>query len=153
VLFLAACRTDRATRSADDFFVGALGGADPASSIEIAFGQKVAGALAVEVRGARSFGSGELFQAQAGARQTWSTGRARRPYVRVGLTWVRTTEDRSSFDGPGDYLGAFTGGGYEWDVVPGLSLGPEVTLSVLEGEGSLGFAFLVRFGIQLRFRF
>jgi len=97
--------------------------------------------------------SGRFFQAQAGVRQLVHPDRASHPVVRYGAVWLRATGDPAILSRPGDYLGAYLGIGYEWDLSPHVTVGPELNVLFLEGEGSLGFEVLPQLGFGIFWNF
>ena len=96
---------------------------------------------------------GKFFQVQAGVRQVASPGHTSHLVFRYGFTWFRATGDPRILDLPGDYLGAYGGLGYEWDISPRWTVGPWVNLSLVDGEGSIGTEVLPQVGIGCIFNF
>jgi hypothetical protein len=66
---------------------------------------------------------------------------------------LRATGDPELLAVPGDYLGGYGGIAYEWDVTPQLTIGPEINVLLLEGEGSIGFEILPQLGFGILFNF
>jgi len=96
---------------------------------------------------------GGFYQVQAGVKQVTSPGHDRRLVFRYGITWFRANGDPSVLSEPGDYLGAYGGVGYEWRLGSRFWLGPEVTLNLVDGEGSRGTEFLPQAAVTLTFDF
>jgi len=96
---------------------------------------------------------GGFYQVQAGVKQVTSPGRDHHLFFRYGITWLRANGDPNLFSEPGDYLGAYGGVGYEWRLGSRFWLGPEVTLNLVDGEGTKGTEFLPQAAVTLTFDF
>jgi len=88
-------------------------------------------------------------QVQLGWRYKYAPEADRHWVASVGAVWLRAQSDPKFLDAPGDYGGAYLGLGYRWDMGPHLSLGPDVTLLFVEGEGSLGGGVIPQFALRL----
>jgi hypothetical protein len=97
--------------------------------------------------------SGKFAQVQAGVRQVTAPGHPSGWVLRYGVTWFRATGDPAILDKPGDYLGAYGSVAYEWLLDGKWSLGPEITLNMMNGEGNLGWEFLPQAAFNLYFNF
>lgn len=56
--------------------------------------------------------------------------------LRLGVNWLRTEGAAGTLDDPGDYGGAYFGGGYRWEVGEALATGPDCTLMLVDSEGT-----------------
>lgn len=97
--------------------------------------------------------NGRFFHLQAGAKQIASPGHRGRPFFRYGVTWFRANGKPKIVDKRGDYLGAYVGGGYEWDLSEHWTVSPDVTANFVNGEGSTGADFVPQVALSLLFRF
>jgi hypothetical protein len=163
-LLLVGCRSRIQPERESEIYggVGVVG--LPSVGAQVTAGQYVSKSspkydFAFELRAAVEGGSdsptqdGGFYQVQAGLRQVTSPGHDRRWVFRYGLTWMRANGDPQVIDEPGDYLGAYGGVAYEWQVGRRVWVGPEVTLSVVDGEGSRGSEVLPQIGFGVFFDF
>jgi hypothetical protein len=97
--------------------------------------------------------NGKFAHLQAGVKQVTAPGHPRRWAFRYGVTWFRATGDPALLDKPGDYLGVFGAVAYEWQLAKRLWASPEVTLNLVDGEGSTGTEFLPQVGFHVYFDF
>ncbi len=96
---------------------------------------------------------GEFFQIQAAVKQSASPGHSRRMFFRYGVTWLRANGDPNILDQRGDYFGAFGSVGYDWDLSPRWTFSPEVQLTLVDGEGSIGTEVLPQLFFNLLYHF
>jgi hypothetical protein len=96
---------------------------------------------------------GRFFQVQAGVKQTGSPGHDSHLVLRYGLTWFRATGNPEFISLPGDYLGGYFGAGYEWDLSPHITIGPEARVVVASREGTLDVEAFPQLGIHFTFNF
>ena len=163
LLFFAACRSRVQTERSFEAFGGVGVAALPSVGAAVIAGQRFSERekfdLDFELRAIFQGGddsatqSGKFFQVQAGVKQTLNPGHRRRPFLRFGATWFRSTGNPDLIDQPGDYLGIYVGGGYEFDVSPRVTISPDVSLNLVNGEGSIGGEFLPSFALNVLFRF
>jgi hypothetical protein len=92
-------------------------------------------------------------QAQVGVKQVLRPDRRRHVVVRYGAAWFRQTGVTGIIDGPGTYWGGFGGVGFETDVSPRVSIGPEVRVIVAQGEGAPGWEIVPQLRLHVVFRF
>lgn len=64
--------------------------------------------------------------------------------ARAGVVWLRSTARNEFLDRTGDHVGAYLGGGYEWDIGRRFATGPEVALLMVAREGSSSFEPVVQ---------
>lgn len=66
---------------------------------------------------------------------------------RAGATFIRNTGDIDGFGAQGDYVGLYFGAGYEFDLNPYITMGPEIAVSIvdLEGLGDVDIEVLPQF--------
>jgi hypothetical protein len=162
-LVAVGCRTRLQTGREADFYGGVGLSALPDIGGSITAGQTALKTdrfdYAFEMRASYQGGDdsatqdGDFFHIQAGVKQTAGPGHARRLFFRYGLTWFRANGDPAIIDRSGDYLGAYGGVGYEWDLSDHWTLSPDVSLNLVDGEGSTGTDFLPQLSLSLLFRF
>jgi hypothetical protein len=80
-------------------------------------------------------GEGDFALVYGGLKASFAPRARRHLVLRGGATWFRNTGDISFVDAPGDYLGAYVGVGWEWDIGDRLTMGPELSVSVVTREG------------------
>lgn len=80
--------------------------------------------------------SGSWAQIQGGVKASFNPLGRGHPTARAGLGWFRTTEPTEFVDIAGDYVCFYVGAGYEWDVTPNFTTGPELSVmcGALEGQ-------------------
>ena len=61
---------------------------------------------------------------------------------RFGATWLRSTARNEFLDVSGDYIGAYLGVGYEWDLGQRFATGPELVVNAVAREGGSDFEWL-----------
>ena len=64
--------------------------------------------------------------------------------ARAGAVWLRSTARNEFLDLTGDYVGAYLGGGYEWDIGKRFATGPELVLMGVARESSSDFEAVVQ---------
>ncbi|UCE87477.1 MAG: hypothetical protein JSU66_07125 [Deltaproteobacteria bacterium] len=80
---------------------------------------------------------GRMTAVRFGARQALSPGSKRHATFRYGFQFYRATGQPGIVDDPGDYYGFYASAGFETELSRHWSMGPEISVAVLEGEGSL----------------
>lgn len=80
---------------------------------------------------------GRMTAVRVGARQAISPGRKRHGVFRYGFQFYRASGSPGIIDAPGDYYGAYASAGFETELSRHWSMGPELSVAVLEGSGSL----------------
>ena len=90
-------------------------------------------ALDAELYGQES--SGSWAQARGGVKASFNPLGRGHPTARAGIAWFRSTEPTELVDEAGDYVGVYAGVGYEWDVTPRFTTGPELTVLAASREG------------------
>lgn len=80
-------------------------------------------------------GDGDLAQLSGGLKATLAPHARTHLVLRAGATWLRATAPTRTLGEPGDWVGAYAGVGWEWDVTAWLATGPEAQLGVLLREG------------------
>jgi len=88
---------------------------------------------------------GRLTAVRAGFKHTFSPGHKRHLTLRYGFQFYRASGFPGIVDDPGDYLGAYAGVGFETDLDRHWTMGPELSLALLEGQGSLPTEFVPTF--------
>jgi len=81
--------------------------------------------------------SGRMTAIRLGAKHTLSPGHKRHAVFRYGAQLYRATGTPGIIDFPGDYFGFFVSAGFETDLSRNWTMGPEISVAVMEGEGSL----------------
>ncbi|MDJ0523368.1 MAG: hypothetical protein QNJ90_14955 [Planctomycetota bacterium] len=94
-------------------------------------------------------GSGNYGQIRGGAKGSFSPCSCAHWTVRGGVVWLRSTAPNEFLDRTGDHVGLYAGLGYEWDITPRFTTGPEVSLSLVAREGDSDIQALP----QLRWHF
>ena len=79
-------------------------------------------------------GNGEYGQVRGGFKALFQPCCQGHLTARAGATWLRSTTTSDVLSGPGDYFGLYAGLGYELDLSPRLSTGPELTLFAVDEE-------------------
>lgn len=158
LLLVAACRTRLPESDPREFYVGGGVSVEEAAGAVFLAGQRVSAKhpkfdLFIDGHIVRQWGDVDLGQIEVGALGILSPGHESHLYFRAGATWLRLVGDSDFIDEPGDYLGAYMGVGYQWDLTSRISCGPEFDIYLLGGEGSLGFEFLPRALFQFNVKF
>jgi hypothetical protein len=158
LLLATACRTRLSEPEPRNFFAGVGVSAEDPPGLVLIAGQLVSDNnpkydLFVEGHIVSQWGDGDLVQLEAGARHVLSPGHESHLYFRYGATWLRLVGDSEFLDEEGDYLGAYAGVGYEWDLTPRISVGPEIDLYGLWTEQDFNFDFLPRLVFQINVKF
>jgi hypothetical protein len=90
-------------------------------------------------------GTGTFAQVRGGFKTSLCPAECRHPTFRMGMTWFRTTAEVSTLAAsPGDYVGAYVGVGYEWDIGSNFSTGPELSASFVSRERDFEVEILPR---------
>jgi len=155
----AGCKSRIARESPGEFHAGLGLLAIPSAGFSVTAGQTVSERpqfydLAFELQAALQFPddsatqSGKWGQLQAGLKATLSPGHDRHVVLRGGGVWFRAAGDPALVEDPGDYLGVYLGAGYEWDLSPRSTVGPEFKLLVVEGEGDFGLEAIPQVGLN-----
>ncbi len=82
------------------------------------------------------FRGSELDQVRLGVRGRWLAGALEDWHMRGGVVWLRTLGDPVYLDKPGDYGGGYLGFGYEFPLGEHLVTGPDLTVHLVDSEGS-----------------
>jgi hypothetical protein len=88
--------------------------------------------------------NGDLAQLQGGLKASLNPCGRHHLVFRAGATWLRTTGEVETLEEAGDYVGAYAGVGYEFDIGTWLTTGPEVQVAGLAQEGDSEFEFVPR---------
>jgi len=158
LLLVAACRTRLPEPDPHEFYAGAGVSLEKVPGAVFIAGQRASAKsplfdIYIEGHILRQWGDADLGQLEVGAKQVLSPGYKSHLYFRYGATWLRLVGDSPTIREAGDYFGGYVGTGYEWDLTPRISCGPELDLYALGGEGPLGFEFLPRVLFQLNVKF
>lgn len=94
---------------------------------------------------------GRMTCVRIGARQALSPGWKRHAVFRYGLQLYRATGSPGIIEDPGDYFGGYGSIGFETDLARHWSMGPEISVAVLGGEGSLPTEIVPTFFWRLTF--
>ncbi|MDF1700475.1 MAG: hypothetical protein P1V36_04885 [Planctomycetota bacterium] len=86
--------------------------------------------------------NGEYAQIRGGVKATFQPCSCGHWTGRLGGTWLRSTASNEFMSTPGDYVGAYLGLGYEWDLGSRFATGPEFTLNAIAREGGDDFEVL-----------
>ncbi len=155
----AGCKSRLPSERTGELHAGVGFLAVPAAGVSVTAGQTIHDRhdffdIAFELQAAFQFPedsatqNGKWAQIQAGAKATLSPGHPSHVVLRAGGVWFRATGDPAILDAPGDYLGLYGGVGYEWDLSPRMTAGPEFKVLVVGGEGSLGVEVVPQFGLN-----
>ncbi|MDP6954330.1 MAG: hypothetical protein QF599_00035 [Planctomycetota bacterium] len=97
--------------------------------------------------------AGTWTQLQLGVKRL-SDPAARRHFTqRYGLAWMRARGEPNIVQLPGDYEAVYAGFGFETDITPRLSVGPELSLMGALREKGSGIDFIPQFNWHLIWRF
>lgn len=80
---------------------------------------------------------GRMTAVRVGARHVMSPGHKRHAVFRYGAQFYRATGTPGIIDFPGDYFGLYVSAGFQTELSRNWSIGPEISVAVMEGEGSL----------------
>jgi hypothetical protein len=94
---------------------------------------------------------GGMTAVRVGVKHATNPGHKRHVTYRYGFQFYRATGEPGLVDFPGDYYGAYFGFGFETDLSARWTMGPEVSVALLEGEGDLGFEAVPTFFWHLSF--
>jgi len=167
---VAGCCTRIPSTAPRDTYVGFAFSALPQVGLEAGGGKVLARParydLSAEVAGAFQFiddtdlandgnpGPGSYTQLRAGLKHTFAPGHRRHLTARYGLVWFRATgQFPLIIDSPGDYLGVYAGIGFETDLTPRLTMGPEIRLLIVDGLDSQGVQAFPQFAWNLFWNF
>ncbi|MFI5402524.1 MAG: hypothetical protein ACHQ1G_06270 [Planctomycetota bacterium] len=79
---------------------------------------------------------GEMLAARAGFKHSTNPGHKRHLTLRYGFEFYRATGDPGIVEQAGDYYGGYVGFGFETELSRHWTMGPELSVAFLEGEGS-----------------
>jgi len=96
---------------------------------------------------------GRMTAVRAGLKHRMSPGHKRHATVRYGIQFYRATGTPGIVDDPGDYFGPYLGLGFETDLSRRWTMGPEISVAFLEGEGGLGSEIVPTFFWHLFWNF
>lgn len=151
LLLLAACQT-RVADYPRDWYAGGSFSAIPAVGLALEGGKVIARPekfdLSAEAQAVWQFlddkdladdghaDHGEMFAVRAGLKHATSPGHKRHFTLRYGFEYYHATGDPGIVDRAGDYYGAYVGFGFETELAPHWTMGPELSAVVLGGEGT-----------------
>ena len=96
--------------------------------------------------------AGDWYQIKAGVLAR-SAPQARRHLTgRGGFTWFQANGVPNIVEKPGNYYGIYAGVGFETDLTPNLTVGPELTLLVAKGPGALRDGVVPQLGWRITWR-
>lgn len=78
--------------------------------------------------------SGTFAQIAGGVKATFRPLSRSHPVLRGGFGWFRSTGSTELVETPGDYVSLYVGAGWEWDITPTLTTGPEVRVMLASIE-------------------
>ncbi|MHC4549318.1 MAG: hypothetical protein ACYTEZ_11140 [Planctomycetota bacterium] len=96
---------------------------------------------------------GRMTAVRAGFKHSTNPGRTRHVTFRYGFMFYRATGAPGIVEAPGDYFGLYAGVGFETELSRRWTMGPELSLAVLEGEGSLSTEVVPTFHWHLFYNF
>jgi hypothetical protein len=108
-------------------------------------------ALDAELYGNTS--NGTWAQAQGGVKASFNPLGRGHPTARAGIAWFRTTEPTEFVDEEGDYVGLYAGVGYEVDVSPRFTTGPEISVMAAAKEGGSDPVYVPQFSWHFLYNF
>lgn len=151
VLSLVGCRS-RIDGYSRDWYGGGAFSAIPGFGLAAGGGKVIHGAekydLAAEGQIIRHFlddtdlsddgtDPGRMTAVRAGLKHLFSPGHKRHLTARYGVQWYRATGNPGIIDEAGDYVGAYASIGFESDLNEHWSMGPELSVAILSGEGEV----------------
>jgi hypothetical protein len=152
-LLFAGCRS-RVAGYERDWYAGGSFTAVPGVGLALEGGKVVARPdtfdLAVEAQIVRHFlddkdfaddgeaDHGRMTAVRLGLKHSTSPGAKRHATFRYGAQFYRATGVPGIVDRPGDYVGAYAGIGFETELSRNWTMGPEISVAVLRGEGDIG---------------
>ena len=96
---------------------------------------------------------GRMTAVRIGMKHSVSPGSKRHATFRYGAQFYRATGTPGIVDKPGDYFGAYASFGFETELSERWTMGPEFSVALLEGEGSIGWEVVPTFFWHLWFNF
>jgi len=167
---VAGCRTRIPSTAPRDTYAGVAFSALPQVGLEAGGGKIIARPARYDLaaEGAVAFqfiddtdladdgrpGPGSFTQLRGGLKHTFSPGGRRHLTARYGLVWFRATgANPLIIDDPGDYLGIYAGVGFETDLTPTLTMGPEIRLLIVDGLDGQGVQAFPQFAWNLFWNF
>lgn len=85
---------------------------------------------------------GDYAQIRGGVKASFQPCECGHWTARAGATWLRATTTSEFLTGSGDYVGAYIGVGYEWDIGKRFTTGPELALNAVVPEKGSTVDFL-----------
>jgi hypothetical protein len=79
---------------------------------------------------------GEMMAVRAGFKHSTSPGAKRHFTLRYGFEYYRATGEPGIVDRAGDYYGGYVGFGFETELGEHWTMGPELDVAILGGEGT-----------------
>lgn len=92
-----------------------------------------------------SHGDGDWAQLRGGFKASFSPRCKGHLTGRLGMAWVRSTGETEFLSKPEDYYGAYVGVGYEYDLNPHLTTGPELTFLLMSVEKTFDIEVVPQF--------
>jgi len=94
--------------------------------------------------------AGDFTQAGLSLRAVTAARDRRHWTLRTGVVWFRARGEPNVIDEPGDYFGLRIGVGFETDLSPRWSMGPELAVIPAWGEGEFVILPQVTWGVRWR---
>lgn len=154
----AATSADLPRAPLGEFYVGASAIASPGLGGGLEFGQVFArtpqATWSFEVLAALQDpgdslwfdGGGNYGQVRGGVKGSFSPCDCGHWTARGGLAWLRSTAANDFLDETGDHVGVYASVGYEWDITPRFTTGPELLLFLVAKESDSDIQALPQLG-------
>lgn len=168
VLLLAACRS-RVAGYPRDWHVGGSFSAIPGVGLALeggkVFARKDKFDWAAEAQVFRHFlddkdfaddgfaDHGRVTAVRAGLKHSTNPGHKRHVTWRYGFQFYRATGEPGIIERAGDYYGGYMGIGFETDLSRRWTMGPEISVAFMQGEGDRQFEVVPTFFWHLFFNF
>jgi hypothetical protein len=89
---------------------------------------------------------GNYGQVRGGVKASFSPCTCGHWTARAGAAWLRSTATNEFLDQTGDHVGVYASVGYEWDVTPNFTTGPELLLFLVAKESDTDIQALPQLG-------
>lgn len=96
---------------------------------------------------------GRVTAVRAGLKHTMSPGHKRHLTCRYGFQFYRATGEPGIIEKAGDYYGGYFGIGFETDLSRHWTMGPELSVAFMQGEGGRQFEVVPTFFWHLSYDF